>query len=41
LSKEEIIKELLRVIEESQKVEGMPFSTAKELLSLIRMLQIV
>lgn len=35
-----VIEELLKVISDSQAVEGMPYSTAKELTSLVRMLQV-
>lgn len=38
-SKQEIIKELIRVITENQETESMPYSTSKELLSLVRELQ--
>ena len=40
MSKEDIIKELLKVISDSEQCEGMPYSTAKELTSLVRMLQL-
>jgi len=35
-----IIAKLLRVIEESEAVESMPFSTSKELKALVRELQV-
>lgn len=35
-----IISELLKVISDSEQVEGMPYSTAKELTALVRLLQV-
>jgi hypothetical protein len=35
-----IINELLKVIKDSEACEGMPFSTSKELISLVRQLQV-
>lgn len=37
--KNTIIKELLRILAEAQEVESMPYSTSKELISLVRELQ--
>lgn len=39
MSKEDIIKELLSAINDTKEVSDMSFSTAKELTSLVRMLQ--
>lgn len=41
MSKVEIIAELLKTISDSQEVGDMSFSTGKELMSLVRMLQVV
>jgi len=38
--KENIINELLQIISDSEQVGGMPYSTAKELTALVRMLQV-
>jgi len=35
-----IIEELLTLIKDSETVEGMPYSTSRELISLVRMLQV-
>jgi len=35
-----IINELLKVISDSEACEGMPFSTSKELIYLLRELQV-
>jgi|GEM_PF-7021302 len=42
MSKEQqtIIKELLKVISDSQSCEGMPYSTSRELTSLVRQLEV-
>ena len=40
MSKEDIIKELLFKINESQETGAIGFSTAKELTGLVRMLQV-
>jgi hypothetical protein len=40
MSKVEIIAELLKTINDSKEVEGMPYSTAKELVELVKMLEV-
>lgn len=36
----DIIQELLKVIGDSQSVEGMPYSTSRELICLVRQLEV-
>jgi len=40
MSKEDVIKELLKVISDNMETGGMSWSSGKELTALVRMLQI-
>ena len=42
MSKEQqsIIKQLLQAIKDSESCEGMPYSTSRELISLVRELEV-